>query len=106
MCHENLFLAFNQITYEGVADTRICKLTPFVDVFYTRFRTYTQVTWIHQMQIARLKRSRTTFGYLFYLSLSCLQLVFIEFQTLAKCPICNTCMRLQNLVYVPSYKIY
>ena len=55
-----------------------------------------QVTWIHQMQLTRLKRNRTTFGYLFIYLIK-MQLVFIEFQKLAKCRICN--IRLQNLIY-------
>ena len=32
ICHENLYLASNQIYYENAADTRICKLTSFLDV--------------------------------------------------------------------------
>ena len=38
-----------------------------------------QVTWIHQMQLTRLKRNRTTFGYIFIYLIK-MQLVFIEFQ--------------------------
>ena len=58
-----------------------------------------QVTWIHQMQLTRLKRNITifTFGYL-YIYLITTQLVFIELRKLAKCRICN--IRLQNLVYL------
>ena len=62
-----------------------------------------QVTWIHQMQLTCLKRNRTTFGYLFIYLIKT-QLVFIEFQKLAKCGICN--IRFQNLIYflkVPQY---
>ena len=33
ICHENLYLAFNQINYENAADTRICKLTTFLEIF-------------------------------------------------------------------------
>ena len=56
----------------------------------------TQVMWIHQMQLTYLKRNRTTFGYGFNYLIK-RQLVFIEFQKLAKCRICKS--RLQNLVY-------
>ena len=55
-----------------------------------------QVTWIHQMQLTRLNRNITTFGYLF-IYLVKTQLVFNEFPKLAKCRICN--IRLLNLVY-------
>ena len=55
-----------------------------------------QVTWIHQMQLTRLNRNRTTFGDLF-IYLVKTQLVFIEFPKLAKCRICN--IRFQNLIY-------
>ena len=34
ICHENLYLAFNQINYENAADTRICiLLTSFWEIF-------------------------------------------------------------------------
>ena len=32
VCHENLFLAFNQIINDNAADTKMCKLASFVDV--------------------------------------------------------------------------
>ena len=48
------------------------------------------------MQLTRLKRKRTTFGYLFIYLIKT-QLVFTKFRKLAKCRICN--IWLQNLVY-------
>ena len=33
ICHENLYLAFNHFNYENAADTRIRKLTSFMESF-------------------------------------------------------------------------
>ena len=40
ICHDNLFLSFNQIIYENAADTRICSLAFLWMLYYTRFCPY------------------------------------------------------------------
>ena len=35
ICHENLFLSFNQIIYKNAADTRICNLAFLWMLYYT-----------------------------------------------------------------------
>ena len=54
ICHEKLFLSFNQIFYENAADTRICKLASFVavvlyEILSLELELSTQVTWIHEI---------------------------------------------------------
>ena len=53
------------------------------------------------MQLSRLKRNRTTFGYLLIYLIKT-QLVLNEFRKLTKCRICN--IRLQTFIYF-SYEI-